>query len=122
MANVKMTKRDYFNALSALVTNADVDNKTELMEFISKQIEQIDRKATSVSAKSAEKKAENEALENKVLEVLAGAEKEMTVKEIMGNFPELSNQKITYLLSHLKSENKVTRNEIKKVPYFGIVK
>jgi hypothetical protein len=116
-----MTNREKFEVLKGMVEVSNAENKTELVEFLTKQIEILDRKSSAVSAKSAEKKAENDNLKVQVLEALVNFGKPVTVKEVMGVIPNLSNQKITYLLKSLVLDNKAVRSEIKKIPYYNAV-
>ena len=59
MAEKKITKRERFMELVALVEKSDVANKTDMVAFLEHEIELLERK----SSKSAESKAQKEHLE-----------------------------------------------------------
>lgn len=114
----KMTKRDYFNALRAIVA----DN-AELTAFIDYELELLDRKSSRGSKKPTKTQLENEKLKADIMVTLTEADTMLNIKELMAVCPtitELSNQKITHLLTPLVNEGKLVKTYVKKVPYFSV--
>ena len=115
----KMTKRDYFSKLIEIVENANVDNSTEIIDFLNHEIE-LSKKKSSVKTKTQK---ENEVLMEVIFNVLVEVGKPMTVSELMSANEEIgatSNQKVSALLKKLKEDERVVRVEDKKKAYFSI--
>lgn len=69
----KTTRKDYFEALKAMVEGVDMVGAypaEDVIAFIDKSIEQIDNKAAKAKEKAGEKKAQGDALREIVLSVL----------------------------------------------------
>ena len=69
----KTTRKDYFEALKAMVEGVDMVGAypaEDVIAFINKSIEQIDNKAAKAKEKAGEKKAQGDALRETVLSVL----------------------------------------------------
>ena len=118
MATKKMTKKDYFNTLKALVA----DN-AELTAFIDRELELLDRKSKSGSKKPTNTQLENEQYKADIMVALTEADTMLNIKELMAVCPsiaKLSNQKITHLLIPLVNEGKLVKTYVKKVPYFSV--
>lgn len=115
----KMTKRDYFSKLIEIVEDANVDNSTEIVNFLNNEIKLLNKKS-NVKTKTQK---ENEVLMEVVFNVLAEVGKPMTVSELMSANEEIgamSNQKVSALLKKLKEDERVIRVEDKKKAYFSI--
>ena len=112
-----MTKREMFNAIrEEVITNA------EMVAFIDHEIELLDRRKTS-SRKPTKTQVENEGFRADILEHLTAVDAPKTIKELQQEIPsiaELTNQRITHLLTALVKDGKVTREVVKRVPYFTI--
>lgn len=114
----KMTKRDYFNEIRAIV----IDNQ-ELVDFIDHELELLAKKSKSGSKKPTERQLENEALKAEIMVALTEADTMLNIKEIVAVIPaleKLSNQRITHLLTPLVNEGKLVKTYVKKVPYFSV--
>lgn len=112
MADKKMTKRDYFNAIKALV----VDN-AELSAFVEKELAALDKKA-SKKAKTSPETAQARA---DILEVLkANADKEMSIKDLAAA-AKVSSQRATAAVKYLV-DNKmaVPTSTVKRTNYFKV--
>ena len=90
----KVTKKERFEMIKEIVLNANVEDKNEMIEFINREIELLNKKRTSGS-KTAKQKENDE-------------------------FGALSNQKVSALMKMLKSAGKVVRVDDKKKAYFSI--
>ena len=97
MEQKKITKRTYFETLKGIVAAAQIVgdiSAEDMLAFIDKQIEQIDNKAAAAKAKSAEKKAEGDALRETVAELLTN--EYQTVDKIVEQvIVETENEAIT---------------------------
>lgn len=70
MAEVRITKRDYFEQLREIVEGAGVVNADELVAFIDKQVAQIDAKNAKAKERAAKVKAQGDGLRAEVEAVL----------------------------------------------------
>jgi len=116
MMEKRITKRDYFNQLKEIVK----DNEN-LVAFIDHELELLNRKA---SVKTPSKtQIENETIKNVIVETLRELNKPSTITDIQNANTELanlSNQKISALLTQLKDTNVIVRVVDKKKAYFTI--
>ena len=124
MAEKKITKRERFMELVALVEKSDVTNKADMVAFLEHEIELLDRK----SSKSTESKTQKEHLEimDKIYKALKEVGKPVTITELMKasvEMAEYSNQKLSALLKKMtEAENPVVVKTIeKKKSYFSAV-
>lgn len=70
MADVKITKKDFFAAIRGMVEGVDTVGDIpadKVIEFIDTQVAQIDAKAAKAKVRAGEKKAEGDALRAEVL-------------------------------------------------------
>lgn len=112
-----MTKREKFELLKGIVA----DN-VELVEFIDHEIELLDRKKSG-SKKPTKTQIENDGFKADIVTALAETDKPVTIKElcvICPSIAELTNQRITHLLTDLRKNGTVAREYVKKVPYFAL--
>lgn len=121
MTNTKLTKKEKFNMVLALIPAEN----TELVDFIKHEIELLERKTTGSDKAKAKKNAENEKLKTDLLVALAEYGEPVTVTDFHDKSPStvatLSVSKLTSLLTALKNDGKVVRTEIKKRPYYSVV-
>ena len=117
MAEIKKTKKVYFNEILEIVKgNSDLEN------FVKHEIELLDKK--NLSKVPTKVQIENESIKETILEVLIDSDKKMTISDIQNANEELSsysNQKISALLTQLVNEKKVERTLEKKKAYFSAV-
>lgn len=117
MAEIKKTKKVYFNEILEIVKgNNDLEN------FVKHEIELLDKK--NLSKAPTKVQIENESIKETILEVLIDSDKKMTITDIQNANEKLSsysNQKISALLTQLINENKVERTMEKKKAYFSVV-
>lgn len=130
-----MTKRDFFTAIKALVTNEDVQQvchkevvfganeaifMTTIADFCDHEIELFDKKHSS--RKPTKTQVENEGHKATIMEVLINASAPMTIKEIQSDAPslaEFSTSKMSALLTQLVKEDKIEKTYKKKVPHYS---
>lgn len=118
-----MTKSELFkNAIAYIEGNPCNASTVELIEGLNHEIELLERKA-STPRKPTKTQLENESLKATIVERLTAIDQPMTIKEMQESFEgfaELSNQRITHLLTDLRKAGMVARTYVKKVPYFAI--
>lgn len=115
----KLTKRDHFNTLLAMVEGND-----ELTAFLNHEIELLDKRSSAdrkPTPKEKAKIAEDNALAEALLEGLAG--NALTVSQVVKTIPAFegfSSQKVTAIMRKLIALGKITRSEVKGVAYFAL--
>lgn len=133
MTTTKLTKKDMFNALLEVfndcnamydflyLKNADIAEGME--EFLTHEIELLNRKASSKTTKPSKTQVENVAIKATILEVLKKAGSPMCISDLQGadsGLGSLTNQRISALLTQLKNAGQVVRTTDKKKAYFSI--
>ena len=117
----KITKREMFAMISAVVEKTEVENKDEMLKALAHEIELLDNKK-SKSGQSAREK-ENEALKEEIFAELIEINKPVTVSDFQAvtRFapPEFSNQRMSALLNQLVKAGRVHKEIIKKKSYFS---
>lgn len=115
MAEIKkMTKKDYFNELKVLVAD-----RQDLVDFIDHEIELLSKKSSKVAPTKTQ--VENEKIKEKIVATLVELNKYATITEIQEanvELAELSNQKVSALLTQLVNAKIVIRTIDKKKAYF----
>lgn len=119
----KITRKEMFGMIQAVVANSTAANKVEMVEFIEKQIAQLERK--SGSSKPTKTQLENENLKAEILECFESIEKAVTISEFqsMTRFSVengFSNQKMSALLNQLVKAEKLVKTIEKKKSYFAL--
>lgn len=113
----KITKKEMF----ALIAK-EVAHNAEMVEFLEKQIELLDKKKGSADSKKVESQLADEKL---VKSVLATLGRRVTVTEMLNASAELvaelkTNQKASSVLKRLVDKGEVVKTVEKKVSYFSI--
>lgn len=118
MANKKVTRKDNFEMVVAIVEGSDVENKMELVEFLKHQIELLDRKGSN--SKPTKTQKENKAIKDKIVSALKDIGKAVTISELnkYSGLEGYSNQKLSALANQLVVEDLIAKATIKKVSYF----
>ena len=112
----KMTKIEMFSAIREVVSE-----NAEMVAFIDHEIELLNKKAAS--KKPTKIQELNEHLKEVIYNYFLNCEGHKPIKEIQAEIPELadlSNQKITHLLSAMIVEGKISKEYEKKTPYYSI--
>ena len=120
----KITKREMFEQIKAVVLTAEVENVEQLVAFIEHEVELLNKKSASKSKAEIEKANANVELTQIVREVLANSSVAMTVSEVMKAnevLAELSNQKVSYLMRTLVENKEVVKTVEKGKSYFQLV-
>lgn len=112
-----MTKREMYNEILTVVA----DN-AEMVEFINHEIELLNRKSSAVR-KPTKNQLENEGFKAEIVDYLKEADAPKTIKELQTEIPsltDLTNQRITHLLTDLVKAETLTKNYVKKTPYYSV--
>lgn len=119
--STKVTKKERFAQLLAIVNASQVENSDELVAFINHEVELLDKK-NSRSGKPTARQIENEEIKESILLILSTVGKPMTVTQLLAELcnPELSNQRVSALLTQLKDDFKVVRTVEKKVAFYSL--
>lgn len=110
-----MTKREFFNLISALHTD-----RADIVDFCAHEIELLDRKAGYKSNKPTAKQVENEGIKAKIVEYLGTVER-ATVTDIVGALGGgYANQKVSALVTQLEKGGVVAKSKDKRVTYISL--
>lgn len=119
-----MTKREAFEIAMQVMNTSENENKADVVEVISKEIERL-----SAPRKKSQTKTQKENIENveNVFNALASLGHPATVTELVKlgikntNGEEMTSSKITAMLTKLKAENRVERTIDKKTSYYNAI-
>ena len=121
MATTKMTKRDYFNAILAVLATVEDTDVSGLTAFVNHEIELLENKRST--AKPTKTQTENLAVKETIVSVLKEIGKPVTITEMQkfsAGLAEFSCQKLSALLKQLVENDKtVTKVTEKKKTYFS---
>lgn len=108
----KITKKEYFAMVAEIVEGSGAENKAELMEFIQKQIEALDKKADKAKERAAEKRAAGDELRAKVQGVLT--EGLQTIDEIVDAIGEedVTRNKVVARLTQLVAAGVAAKDKV----------
>ena len=124
MTEKKITKRDMFNEIIKMMNGDPMSVSTQdIIEFANHEIELLNKKSSSSSGKQTKTQLENESYKEIILETLKTADKPITISELMRRnetIAELSNQRVSAMLSQLRKAEKIVRTYEKKKAYFSI--
>ena len=115
MAEVKVTQKELFGQVIAIVEGADVDAavKAELVAFLEKKVAQIDAKAAKAKEKAAEAKVKGDELRDIVAGLLT--DEVQTIDAILAqvDFPEVTKAKVTARLTQLCKAHIAVKETVK---------
>ena len=113
-----MTKKEMFIAMLAIPAIAE---NAEMTDFINHEIELLVKKS-SAERKPTKVQLENENFKTAILNHLIEIGTARCIKELQAEIPEisgLSNQRVTHLMTALVNSGKVTKEYVKKTPYYS---
>ena len=119
--STKVTKKERFAQLMEIVNASQVENSAELVAFIEHEVELLNKK-NSRSGKPTKTQLENESIKAQIILVLKRVGKPMTVTQLLAEdkLADLSNQKVSALLTQLRESGTVVRTVEKKVAYYSL--
>jgi len=112
-----MTKREMF----AEIRNIVADNE-EMVAFIDHEIELLNRKSNSPK-KPTKTQIENDSFKAEIIAYLTEVDTPKTIKELQAEIPSISgltNQRITHMLTDLVKAETLTKEYVKKTPYYSV--
>ena len=112
-----MTKKEMFTEIRNLVA----DN-AEMVAFIDHEIELLERKSNSPK-KPTKAQIENNAFKADIVAYLTTADSPKSIKELQAEVASLNgltNQRITHLLTDLVKAETLTKEYVKKTPYYSV--
>ena len=118
MATVKMTKKDYFTALLALIATTAPENADMLTAFVNHEIELLENKRSSV--KPTKTQTENAAILDTICVHLMECGKPMTISEMQKTFPDLAEYSCQKLSAILNNSDRIVKTTEKKKSYFSV--
>ena len=121
MANSKMTKKDWFATIRAMVEGSGNEREDEILAFIDHEVELLNKKSTKSGQTKTQK--ENAEVVAKIENALREVGKAVTITELQTASEEMSaysNQKLSALLKQMVSKGTVVRTENKKKAYFSL--
>jgi len=123
--NVK-TNKELFAMVLSVIANADINevDRTELTDFINSRIEQIDKKANTVTKADKEKAALNAAIADEIVKGLVTADKPMKISELIKNYAplsEYSTQKLTPIVTAMVKNGRLVKSTIKRENFYSVV-
>lgn len=116
MENKKITKKEYFNSLKEVVLTMQMVGNIpadEMVAFIDKQIEQLDKKASRAKEKAAEKKIEGDALRETVAGILTSEYQAIDDIVAQINDEEITKGKVVSRLTQLIEAGIAEKDQIK---------
>ena len=122
MTNKKMTNAMALEIAIEVLKETDTEKYTEVLEKLDKMLVQVNKKS-SANRKPTATQLENEDLKVKIKEYLKDTGKKLTVSEMMKEIEgleELSNQRVTSLVTFLYKEGKIDRVVEKRKAYFYV--
>ena len=125
MKNVK-TNKEMFTMVLSVIAVADIadDEKTMLIDFINSRIEQLDKKANTVTKAEKAKAELNASIANEIIAGLTEMDKPVKVSELIKGYEPLSGystQKLTPILSTLVADGKITKSVVKRETLYSLV-
>ena len=105
----------------AEIRKAVISNE-ELVAFIDHEIELLNRKSSSPK-KPTKTQVENNAYKATIVEYLTTADAPKTIRELQAEIPSISglmNQRITHMLTDLVKAGTLTKEYVKRTPYYSI--
>ena len=114
----KMTSREFYNSVVAILSNVDDENVTSLKEFAENAIAKLDERNAKRSSKPSKKALENEKLKEDVFNFLMENKGEKFTSTQIGQQFGFSFQKASVLCRDLVNNKRISEGEA-RVPKRG---
>ena len=113
MADVKVTKKEYFGMLRNMVEGSGVENEDALLEFIDKEVASLEAKADKAKERAAKKREESDELRKEVLGLLT--EEGQTGDELVAALgkEDVTKAKVVARLTQLIKDGKATKEVVR---------
>ena len=121
----KITNKEMFVALLTVIANAEISEteRTEMTDFINGRIEQIDKKASTISKADKAKAELNAKIAQLIIEGLTEMDKPVKISELIKGYEPLndySTQKLTPIMTNLVNDGKVEKAVVKRETLYSI--
>ena len=113
MAEVKVTKKDWYAQIRAVVEASDNEQKEGILGFIDHEVELLETKAAKAAERAASKKADGDELRNAVQAVLT--DELQTIDAITAQIEgeDITKAKVTARLTQLVKAGVATKDMVK---------
>ena len=113
MAEVKVTKKDWYAQIRAVVEASDNEQKEGILGFIDHEVELLEAKAAKAAERAASKKADGDELRNAVKAVLT--DELQTIDAITAQIEgeDITKAKVTARLTQLVKAGIATKDMVK---------
>lgn len=121
MAKV-ITKRQKFEMLAEVIKSCDSENRELLLDFITKEVETIDKKALKSTETNSKKREENEKIKSEIVKYIG--DNTVSCSEIVSVCfnNDYSTQKIVRLISELVNDGIVKKEKVKGYMVYSLIK
>lgn len=122
---MKKTNRELFVALLNVIANTEIieTEKVELTDFINAKIEQLDKKANTVTKAEKAKQELNAKIAQDVIAGLTAVGKPVKVSDLIKAYEPLngySTQKLTPIMTSLINDGKIEKTIVKREALYMI--
>ena len=121
MAEKRITKKENFKAIIEILQN---NNREDLVQVMEHEIALIEKKASS--AKLTKTQEANQDIKTLIMQELVRLGEPVTITDLLKNSAELyeatagSNQKVSALMTQLKTSGQVIRGQVGKKAVFSV--
>ena len=113
MAEVKVTKKDWYAQIRAVVEASDNEQKEGILGFIDHEVELLEAKAAKAAERAASKKADGDELRNAVQAVLTDELQTIDVITAQIEGEDITKAKVTARLTQLVKAGVATKDMVK---------
>ena len=113
MEEKKMTKKDYYTLIKEKVEETNIEGKDELIEFINKQISQIEAKAEKAKIRAIEKQKAGDELRDKVKSILTNELQTADVITAQIDDEDVTKAKVIARLTQLVKNGDAEKEDVK---------
>ena len=113
MAEVKVTKKDWYAQIRAVVKASDNEQKEGILGFIDHEVELLEAKAAKAAERAASKKADGDELRNAVQAVLTDELQTIDAITTQIDGEDITKAKVTARLTQLVKAGVATKDMVK---------
>lgn len=113
MAEVKVTKKDWYAQIRAVVEASDNEQKEGILGFIDHEVELLEAKAAKAAERAASKKADGDELRNAVQAVLTDELQTIDAITAQIDGEDITKAKVTARLTQLVKAGVATKDMVK---------
>ena len=113
MAEVKITKKDWYAQIRVIVEASDNEQKEGILGFIDHEVELLEAKAAKAAERAASKKADGDELRNAVQAVLTDELQTIDAITAQIDGEDITKAKVTARLTQLVKAGVATKDMVK---------